>query len=140
MEVVAILDRRAKCNINAITQEHFAEISASGLVKNYLQYATKFSFDVDLTLEQALKKICEGLKVKKSAVSEFCYWHYIFTKGFVGILRSSRATPGETWTATTVSDYLRCKVVKQKTKINIMSMTTQYDCSLIQGDQPPDWS
>ena len=115
MEVVTILDRRAKCNINAITQEHFAEISASGLVKNYLQNATKFSFDVDLTLEQALKQICEALKVKnicgESAVSEFCYWHYIFTKGFVGILRSSRATPGETWTATTVSDYLRCKVI-----------------------------
>ena len=115
MEVVTILDRRAKCNINAITQEHFAEISASGLVKNYLQYATKFSFDVNMSLEQALKQICEGLKVKnicgESAVSEFCYWHYIFTKGFVGILRSSRATPGETWTATTVSDYLRCKVI-----------------------------
>ena len=115
MEVVAILDRRAKCNINAITQEKFAEISASGLVQNYLQYATKFSFDVNMTLDQALRKICEGLKVKnmcgESAVSQFCYWHYIFTKGFVGILRSSRATPGETWTATTVSDYLRCKVI-----------------------------
>merc|ERR1719319_1814548 len=42
---------------------------------------------------------------------ECCKWHYIFTKGYVNTLRSRRAMPGDYWTATTVEDYMRCKVI-----------------------------
>ena len=42
---------------------------------------------------------------------ECCKWHYIFTKGYVNTLRSRRAMPGDYWTASTVEDYMRCKVI-----------------------------
>ena len=38
-------------------------------------------------------------------------WLYIFTKGYVSNLRSRRALPNDYWTAETVEDYMRCKVI-----------------------------
>merc|ERR1712129_650495 len=38
-------------------------------------------------------------------------WLYIFTKGYVSNLRSRRALPNDYWTAETVEDYMRYKVI-----------------------------
>ena len=38
-------------------------------------------------------------------------WLYIFTKGYVSNLRSRRALPNDYWSAKTVRDFMRCKVI-----------------------------
>ena len=53
----------------------------------------------------------EKLDVKERDLTTMNQWLYIFTKGFVSNLRSRRALPNDYWTAETVEDYMRCKVI-----------------------------
>ena len=43
--------------------------------------------------------------------AELTWWLYIFTRGFVSTLRSKRALPNDFFTAETVEDFQRCKVI-----------------------------
>ena len=63
------------------------------------------------TIKDAVKDIAEKLSVKDRDVSTLSQWLYIFTKGYVSNLRSRRALPNDYWTAETVEDYMRCKVI-----------------------------
>jgi hypothetical protein len=58
-----------------------------------------------------VKEIAEKLSVKERDVATLNQWLYIFTKGYVSNLRSRRALPNDYWTAETVEDYMRCKVI-----------------------------
>ena len=51
------------------------------------------------------------MSVKERDVATLSQWLYIFTKGYVSNLRSRRALPNDYWTAETVEDYMRCKVI-----------------------------
>ena len=53
----------------------------------------------------------ERLDVRERDLTTLNQWLYIFTKGFVSNLRSRRALPNDYWTAETVEDYMRCKVI-----------------------------
>ena len=58
--------------------------------------------------------MAESLNVRDlhhNTSAELIQWLYIFTKGFVSNLRSRRALPNDYWTAETVGDFLRCKVI-----------------------------
>ena len=67
------------------------------------------SYDVGITIKDAVKDIANKLQIKERDV--LSQWLYIFTKGFVSNLRSRRALPNDYWTAETVGDYMRCKVI-----------------------------
>ena len=70
-----------------------------------------FSYDVGFTIKDAVKDIAEKLNVKERDVANLSQWLYIFTKGYVSNLRSRRALPNDYWTAESVEDYMRCKVI-----------------------------
>jgi len=81
MEVVVIVDRRTRCNIKGISEKDFVAAVCSGPTMSYLEKATKFSFELSLTLEQALKQMTSKLEVCcEDTKKECCKWHYIFTK------------------------------------------------------------
>ena len=71
-----------------------------------------FSYDVGISIKDAVKHIAENLEIKdRDNCSSLSQWLYIFTKGYVSNLRSRRALPNDYWTAETVEDYMRCKVI-----------------------------
>ena len=69
------------------------------------------SYDIDISLKDCLTDMAEKLEVKERDLTTLNQWLYIFTKGFVSNLRSRRALPNDYWTAETVEDYMRCKVI-----------------------------
>jgi len=111
MEIVVIIDRRPKCHIKGISGEQFAEAVCAAPTSAYLENATTFSFDVGTSIKKCVKEIAEKLSVKERNVATLNQWLYIFTKGYVSNLRSRRALPNDYWTAETVEDYMRCKVI-----------------------------
>ena len=65
-----------------------------------------------ITIKDAVKDIANKLQVKeRDGIPSLSQWLYIFTKGYVSNLRSRRALPNDYWTAETVEDYMRCKVI-----------------------------
>ena len=65
-----------------------------------------------ISIKDAVKHIAENLEIKdRDNCSSLSQWLYIFTKGYVSNLRSRRALPNDYWTAETVEDYMRCKVI-----------------------------
>ena len=73
-----------------------------------------FSYDVGISIKDAVKEIAGKLDIKErdlEAGQHLSQWLYIFTKGYVSNLRSRRALPNDYWTAETVEDYMRCKVI-----------------------------
>ena len=59
-----------------------------------------------------MKDIANKLEIKeRDSLPSLSQWLYIFTKGYVSNLRSRRALPNDYWTAETVEDYMRCKVI-----------------------------
>ena len=70
-----------------------------------------FSFDVGTSIKDCVKEIAEELNVRERDVATLNQWLYIFTKGYVSNLRSRRALPNDYWTAESVEDYMRCKVI-----------------------------
>ena len=70
-----------------------------------------FSYDIDISLKDCLTDMSEKLDVRERDLTTLNQWLYIFTKGFVSNLRSRRALPNDYWTAETVEDYMRCKVI-----------------------------
>merc|ERR1712142_917905 len=111
MEIVVIIDRRPKCHIKGISGEVFAQAVCTAPTMSYLEKATRFSFDVGTSIKTCVKEIAEKLNVKERDVATLNQWLYIFTKGYVSNLRSRRAMPNDYWTAETVEDYMRCKVI-----------------------------
>merc|ERR1712142_9237 len=111
MEIVVIIDRRPKCHIKGISGEVFAQAVCTAPTMSYLEKATRFSFDVGTSIKTCVKEIAEKLNVKERDVATLNQWLYIFTKGYVSNLRSRRALPNDYWTAETVEDYMRCKVI-----------------------------
>ncbi len=63
------------------------------------------------SIKDAVKDISTKLDVKGRENTDLNQWLYIFTKGYVSNLRSRRALPNDYWTAETVEDYMRCKVI-----------------------------
>ena len=55
--------------------------------------------------------MAKRLNVRDLDLTTLNQWLYIFTKGYVSNLRSRRALPNDYWTAETVEDYMRCKVI-----------------------------
>lgn len=111
MEIVVIIDRRPKCHIKGISGEDFAKAVCTSPTMAYLDKAQSFSYDVGFTIKDAVKDIAEKLNVKERDVANLSQWLYIFTKGYVSNLRSRRALPNDYWTAESVEDYMRCKVI-----------------------------
>eukprot|EP00092_Neocalanus_flemingeri_P017251 GFUD01018654.1.p1 GENE.GFUD01018654.1~~GFUD01018654.1.p1 ORF type:complete len:659 (-),score=173.57 GFUD01018654.1:257-2050(-) len=111
MEIVVIIDRRPKCHIKGISGENFARAVCTGPTTSYLERATTFGYDVGMSIKNCVKDIAEKLSVKERDVATLSQWLYIFTKGYVSNLRSRRALPNDYWTAETVEDYMRCKVI-----------------------------
>jgi len=111
MEIVVIIDRRPKCHIKGISGEDFAEAVCTAPTMAYLERAHSFSYDVGFTIKAAVADIADKLKVRERNVTTLSQWLYIFTKGYVSNLRSRRALPNDYWTAETVEDYMRCKVI-----------------------------
>ncbi|XP_023319476.1 uncharacterized protein LOC111694717 isoform X2 [Eurytemora carolleeae] len=110
MEIVVIIDRRPTCHIKGISGEEFARTVCSGQTQSYLSKAKSFHYDVKMSLKAAVEDIAKH--VSKDRSSPFLnQWLYIFTKGYVSNLRSRRAMPNDYWTADTVEDYMRCKVI-----------------------------
>ena len=70
-----------------------------------------FSYDIGLPLRDCLTDMSERLDVRDRDTTSLNQWLYIFTKGYVSNLRSRRALPNDYWTAETVEDYMRCKVI-----------------------------
>ena len=65
-----------------------------------------------ITIKDAVKDIANKLEIKeRDSLPSLSQWLYIFTKGYVSNLRSRRALPNDYWTAETVEDYMRCKVI-----------------------------
>lgn len=110
MEIVVIIDRRPTCHIKGITGEEFARTVCMGQTRAYLQKAKSYYYDVNLSIKSAVEDIARKLNVKEDS-SLLSQWLYIFTKGYVSNLRSRRAMPNDYWTAETVEDYMRCKVI-----------------------------
>ena len=71
-----------------------------------------------MSIKNCLKDIAEKLSVKERDVATLSQWLYIFTKGYVSNLRSRRALPNDYWTAETVEDYMRCKVINFPIGVN----------------------
>ena len=63
------------------------------------------------SIKDAVKDIAEKLEIRDGEHTTLSQWLYIFTKGYVSNLRSRRALPNDYWTAETVEDYMRCKVI-----------------------------
>ena len=55
--------------------------------------------------------MAERLNVRELPSTTLNQWLYIFTKGYVSNLRSRRALPNDYWSAETVEDFMRCKVI-----------------------------
>jgi len=110
MEIVVIIDRRPTCHIKGISGEEFAKTVCIGQTKSYLNKAVSMYFDVNLSIKSTVEQIAERLGVTEVATNH-SQWLYIFTKGYVSNLRSRRAMPNDYWTAETVEDYMRCKVI-----------------------------
>jgi len=110
MEVVVIIDRRTTCNIKAISGEDYSVCVSTSATQAYLDKAVPFEFEVGTNIADAVKRIntSMGQEVPKEILTQ---WLYVFTKGFVGNLRSRRALPNDYWTAKTMEDFLRCKVI-----------------------------
>ena len=70
-----------------------------------------YSYDIGLSLKDCLTDMAERLNVRERDLTTLNQWLYIFKKGYVNILRSRRALPNDYWTAETVEDYMRCKVI-----------------------------
>ena len=70
-----------------------------------------YSYDIGLSLKDCLTDMAERLNVRERDLTTLNQWLYIFTKGYVSNLRSRRALPNDYWTAETVEDYMRCKVI-----------------------------
>ena len=64
-----------------------------------------------MSIRQAVQDIATKLDIGDRENSTLSQWLYIFTKGYVSNLRSRRALPQDYWTAETVEDYMRCKVI-----------------------------
>ena len=65
-----------------------------------------------ITIKDAVQDIANKLEIKeRDSLPSLSQWLYIFTKGYVSNLRSRRALPNDYWTAETVEDYMRCKVI-----------------------------
>ena len=65
-----------------------------------------------ITIKDAVTDIANKLQIKeRDSLPSLSQWLYIFTKGYVSNLRSRRALPNDYWTAETVEDYMRCKVI-----------------------------
>ena len=62
-------------------------------------------------MKDCLSDMSHRLNVRERELTTLNQWLYIFTKGFVSNLRSRRALPNDYWTAETVEDYMRCKVI-----------------------------
>jgi len=111
MEIVVIIDRRPKCHVKGISGEEFAEAVCSAPTVAYLERARSFYYDVTYSIKDAVADIAEQLSVRERNATTLSQWLYIFTKGYVSNLRSRRALPNDYWTADTVEDYMRCKVI-----------------------------
>jgi len=111
MEIVVIIDRRPTCHIKGISGEEFAKTVCVGQTQNYLSKAVSLHYDVNSTIKNAVEDIAKRLGVNESPTANLSQWLYIFTKGYVSNLRSRRAIPNDYWTAETVEDYMRCKVI-----------------------------
>jgi len=111
MEIVVIIDRRPTCHIKGISGEEFAKTVCCGQTQNYLNKAVSVHYNVDQSIQTAVEKIAKELKMSFSTTQPPSQWLYIFTKGYVSNLRSRRAMPNDYWTAETVEDYMRCKVI-----------------------------
>jgi len=108
---VVIIDRRPKCHIKGISGDKFATTVCGAPTTAYLQQAESFSYDIGLSLKDCLTDMAERLNVRERDLTTLNQWLYIFTKGYVSNLRSRRALPNDYWTAETVEDYMRCKVI-----------------------------
>merc|ERR1712130_307282 len=111
MEIVVITDRRPMCHIKGISGEDFAQAVCSAPTLAYLERAQSFSYKVGFTIKDAVADIARKLDIKENDNASLSQWLYIFTKGYVSNLRSRRALPNDYWTAETVEDYMRCKVI-----------------------------
>jgi len=108
MEVVVIIDRRPECTLKGISGDQFAVCVSGAANDSYLESATSFKFDGKTSMKECLVKMAEQLNIQEKDLNQ---WLYIFTKGFVSNLRSRRALPNDYWTASTVEDFQRCKVI-----------------------------
>jgi len=111
MEVVVIIDRRPQCHIKGISGETFAQTVCTAPSRAYMDRALRFSFDIGTSIKACVKEIAEKLGSKDLNLLDLQQWLYIFTKGYVSNFRSRRALPNDYWTAETVGDYMRCKVI-----------------------------
>jgi len=111
MEIVVIIDRRPTCHIKGISGEKFATTVCSAPTVAYLDRAISFSYEVGRSIKESVEDIARKLEIKENDNSSLSQWLYIFTKGYVSNLRSRRALPNDYWTAETVEDYMRCKVI-----------------------------
>jgi hypothetical protein len=80
MEVVVIIDRRPKCHIKGISGEEFATAVCTAPTAAYLERAQSFSYDVGLTIKEAVADIAKQLSVRERDVTTLSQWLYIFTK------------------------------------------------------------
>merc|ERR1719450_1932880 len=59
MEIVVIIDRRPKCHIKGISGEKFATTVCCAPTTAYLDRAVSFSYDVGISIKDAVKHIAE---------------------------------------------------------------------------------
>jgi len=112
MEVVIIIDRRRTCDIKAISGEDYSISVCTASTHSYLDRAVPFQFDVSMSIADAVKNINKSMGIHQEVSPNILtQWLYIFTKGFVSNLRSRRALPNDYWTADTMEDFMRCKVI-----------------------------
>jgi len=111
MEVVVIIDRRPECTLKGISGEQYAVCVSGASNHAYLGDALSFKFDVKTSMKECLMKMAEKLNIQEKEKKDLNQWLYIFTKGFVSNLRSRRALPNDYWTASTLEDFERCKVI-----------------------------
>ncbi len=110
MEIVVIIDRRPKCHINAISEENFATTVCSAPTVAYLEKAQSFNLDIGSSIQDAISIIADKMKLD---IDIFYYdlWVYLFSKGYVSNLRCRRALPNDYWSAKSVEDFMRCKII-----------------------------
>jgi len=112
MEVVIIIDRRPTCNIKAISGEDYSISVCTSSTHAYLDRAMPFQFNVNMSIAEAVKNINAAMGIHQEVPADILtQWLYIFTKGFVSNLRSRRALPNDYWTAESMEDFMRCKVI-----------------------------
>lgn len=112
MEVVIIIDRRQVCDIKAISGEDYSISVCTASTHSYLDRAVPFQFDVSMSIADAVDSINKSMGIHQElSPNILTQWLYIFTKGFVSNLRSRRALPNDYWTAETMEDFMRCKVI-----------------------------